>query len=488
MDIPKLYTPHDNQRIIHRSNARYRVAVCGRRFGKSALLLNEAIALALQVPQQIAWIILPLYRQAKEIYWVDPDITKYFMPYVQAGICKADKSELSLYFKHTNSWVRLKGSDSYDSLRGSGIDFIGWDEVADVKTEAFDVIEPALADSPNHRMLYVGTPKGLNHFHDFALKGDHNKIISDFGKQIKPHKDWETWHFTSYDNLAWPEESKEKQTFVDYINQKKLDAEELGKLSWFNQEYMASFEEGGGRFFPRWSFATHGLDRSIIPLEEYSVYGSMDWGRTAPFSHHLHTIIPVEYEGVNFKRIVTFKEEYSTGKSPHGQVEAIGNKFDYSRVRKILTDPSMMNPLSDGSMSITDQMIKAFEEIFGVRPSFKRGSRNRIARWAAMENWMRVAIDGLPYWMVTKDCPNLIRTIPMMIPDENDPEDLDTTLEDHAVDDVSEFLTWIKWVDSNIAGGVHQKQPRKYKDPMITKVDFDAFGRIKKGKRNYRPV
>lgn len=484
--IPKLYNPHANQRLIHQSKAKYRTVVAGRRFGKSALLINEAISLALQVKRQIAWIILPLYRQAKEIYWVDPDITKYFMPYVQAGICKADKSELSLYFKHTDSWVRLKGSDNFDSLRGSGIDFIGWDEVGDTKPEAFNTIEPALADSPNHRMLYIGTPKGLNHFHDFALKGDHRHLIPDFGKQIAPHKDWETWHFSSYDNLSWPVGSKEQVSFVAYIDEKKAEADEKGKLSWFNQEWMASFEEGAGRFFPKWSFNVHGLDRSIIPLSEYPVYGSMDWGRTAPFSHHLHTVIPVSYEGVNFKRIITFKEEYSTGKSPYDQVKTISKRFDYSNVQEILTDPSMMNPLSDGSMSITDQMIKAFEELIGESPSFKRGSRNRIARWAAMENWMRIAPDGLPYWMVTKDNPNLIRTIPMMMPDENNPEDLNTKLEDHAVDDVSEFLTWVKWVDGNV-GGVHQKQEKKVKQPMLTKLDLDAFGTIRKGKK-YRQV
>src|SRR3990167_5547653 len=247
--VLKLYTPHANQRIIHQSSARYRVVIAGRRFGKSALALNEAIALCMQVPRQIVWIVLPLYRQAKEIYWVDPDITKYFIPLVQAGICKADKSELSLYFRHTQSWIRIKGSDNYNSLRGSGIDLIIWDETADIKQEAFDVIEPALADSPNHRILYIGTPKGLNWFHDFDLQGNHQGVIPDFGKPIKPKDNWQTWHFTSFDNLAWEQGSVERKSFVDYINEKKREAEEKGKLGFWNQEWMASFEESAGRFF-----------------------------------------------------------------------------------------------------------------------------------------------------------------------------------------------------------------------------------------------
>jgi len=257
----KIYKPHENQLKIHLDQHRYRVVTAGRRFGKSALGLNEAINRCLEWKNQIAWIILPTYKQAKEVYWIDPDITKYFVPLMQSGQIKKNDSELSLKILQTNSWVRLKGSDNPDSLRGSGIDLIIWDEVADVKETAFQIILPALADSPDHKVLYIGTPKGLNWFHDFALRGDHGKIIPRFGKEIKVHEDWNTWHFTSYDNLAWPEGSRERKTFVKYIDNQRDEAEEKGKLAFFNQEYMASFEEAGGRFFPKWSYRTHVLEQ-----------------------------------------------------------------------------------------------------------------------------------------------------------------------------------------------------------------------------------
>jgi len=224
MNIPAIYTPHENQKLIHQSKARYRVVVAGRRFGKSALALNEALARAFQLKDQIIWIILPLFRQAKEVYWIDPDITKYFMPYLQAGLIKMDKNELSLHIISTNSWIRLKGSDNYDSLRGSGLDLIIWDEVADTKEDAFQAIAPALADSPRHRVLYIGTPKGLNHFHDFALYGNHSGTIPTFEKPLAVRPDWETWHFTSLDNASWPEGSYEREQFVAYINQQRMEA------------------------------------------------------------------------------------------------------------------------------------------------------------------------------------------------------------------------------------------------------------------------
>lgn len=465
-----LYQPHENQKKIHSSKARYRVVVAGRRFGKSALALNEALARAFQIPNQIIWIILPLFRQAKEVYWIDPDITRYFMPYVQAGLIKVDKNDLSLHVLSTNSWIRLKGSDNYDSLRGSGLDLTIWDEVADTKTEAFAAIAPALADSPNHRALYIGTPKGLNHFHDFALYGNHNGSIPTYEKPISTRPDWETWHFTSLDNVTWPQGSHEREQFERYIAEQRFEAEEKGKLAFFNQEYMASFEESAGRFFPKWTYKTHVLDSIFYPKEEYTRIASIDWGRTAPFAWYAHAIVPTEFEGKKFNRIITFKEVYGTDKSPYQQAEEITARIDYNTVRTTYCDPSMWKPLDDGSTSIIDQFKLAFEKLQKAKVTMLPASNKRVQRWTHMDELMRTAPDGLPYWMITKDCINLIRTIPLMVPDAHNMEDLDTTQEDHAIDAVSYGLQYIQIS----AVSHHPITPgagvRKIKDPRA--MDF----------------
>lgn len=459
-----LYQPHANQVLIHKSKAKYRVVVAGRRFGKSALGLNEALARAFQLKNQIIWIILPLFRQAKEIYWIDPDVTRYFMPYIQNGLIEMNKQELSLHVKSTNSWIRLKGSDNYDSLRGAGIDLIVWDETADVKEDAFDAIKPALADSPNHRMLYIGTPKGLNWFHDFAIRGDHRGIIPRFEKPITTNPNWESWHFTSYDNMSWPEGSYRRQKFVEYINEQRKEAEEKGKMAFFNQEYMASFEESAGRFFPKWSYKTHVLERSITPNASFEQYGSIDWGRQAPMAWYAHMIMPINWEGIKFNRVITFREQYDTNLSPYEHAEVIaGNiarqakgKIDYTKILKTKYDPSMDTPQSDGSQSVADQFRWAFEKLSGKPTVMEAASNKRVSRWAAMDNWMRTAPDGLPYWLITTDCPNLIRTIPLMVPDKNKIEDIDTTLEDHGVDSSGYFLQDVPWVDAH-AGVIRYK-------------------------------
>ena len=482
----QLYTPHANQIKIHESVAKYRVIVAGRRFGKSALALNEALARAIQLQNQVIWIILPQFKQAKEIYWIDPNLTKYYMPYVRAGLLEMNRSELSLHCIKTNSWIRLKGSDNYDSLRGSGLDLIIWDEIADVKEEAFDTIEPSLADSPNHKVLYVGTPKGLNWLHDFALKGDHKKVIPDFGKPIKPHPDWQTWHFTSYDNLAWPEGSPQRNAFVKFIEEKRKDAEEKGKLAFWTQEWMASFEVSAGRFFPQWYYSTHVYEGTIIPKEEFDVFESMDWGRTAPFAWYLHIRVPVNFEGLKFNRIFTIAELYGSGKSPYEwakEIIEVRKKFEINndQIKFIAIDPSMSDPLADGSASIKDQFNNAFEDLIDRRFLFKKGSKNRQARWASMDNWILTAADGIPYWIITTDCPNLIRTIPLMEPDPNDLEDINTDLEDHGVDSSSYFLPFIKWTEAKIEG-VMRPSAKKQKPAFRDFIELAEFEKIQKAK------
>ena len=71
--------------------------------------------------------------------------------------------------------------------------------------------------------------------------------------------------------------------------------------------------------------------------------------------------------------------------------------------------------------------------------------------------------------------------------DENNVEDVDTTGNDHWADALRYMLKHVKWINAK-AGGVHQKQEKPIKQPMLTKVDFDAFATIKRNKRTYREI
>jgi len=423
-------------------------------FGKSVLLLNEAISRCLQLEHQICWIILPQFSQAKEIYWVDPSVTQYYMPLVQHKVIERNRTDLSLHFLENDSWIRFKGSDYPDRLRGSGLDFLGFDETDDIKEEAFDVIAPALADSPNHETLYIGTPKGLRKLHDLALLGDHKQEVETFGKDIKPDPDYEYFHFTSYDNQTWPEKSIERKSFVKYIDDRKREAEEQGKSPWFHQEYMASFEEGAGRFFETWTARTHTIP-AFEPRRELLRVGGIDWGYAAPFVFLSSVVIKVVYDPLKhekefppFHRVITYRELSGTQVLPGEWAKRIYDSEPLDAFRYIRASHDMFKRGNDGSVSITDQMG---EEMGKYKFLIQEASKDRVGGWSVMRQWMSVAADGLPYWLITDSCRELKRTIPLQTYDENNLDDVDDKNHgiSHWIEAARYKLIHLKWIDSH---------------------------------------
>ena len=84
----------------------------------------------------------------------------------------------------TDGSICLRGADNYDSLRGEGLDFLILDEYAAIAPAAWtEVLRPALADRQG-RALFIGTPRGYNHFYDLYQ-----------GVQGLAH--WSTFQFTT---------------------------------------------------------------------------------------------------------------------------------------------------------------------------------------------------------------------------------------------------------------------------------------------------
>jgi phage terminase large subunit len=150
--------------MLYGSTYRFRVVVAGRRFGKTVLGVTECLYHAQKAPKQLVWYIAPTYRMAKELVWEE---LKEAIP--KENIAYKNESELSITLKNGGSKIVLKGADNPDTLRGKGLNFVVFDEVADISSETwFKVIYPALTDKQGHA-LFIGTPKGYNWFYDLFL-------------------------------------------------------------------------------------------------------------------------------------------------------------------------------------------------------------------------------------------------------------------------------------------------------------------------------
>ena len=115
-----------SQKIIAKDRHRFRVANCGRRFGKTILASEEIKAKAISSETRIAYI-APTYGQARDIIW--QVLVKEF----RNADAKINESRLEIEvnnIKGTTSLIQLKGWESIESLRGQKFHFIVIDEVA----------------------------------------------------------------------------------------------------------------------------------------------------------------------------------------------------------------------------------------------------------------------------------------------------------------------------------------------------------------------
>ena len=206
------------QQEVFSDDTRFKVVAAGRRCGKSRLAAWSMIIRALQNEKCTIFYVAPTQGQARDIMWSVIEDLAY--PVI------ASKHVNNMEFKLVNgSRISLKGADRPDTMRGVSLEYLVMDEYADMKPQVWEeVLRPALADRQGDA-LFIGTPKGRNHFYDLYVYADKSEDES-----------YKSWHFTSYNNETLKEEeiNLAKQSMSSYA---------------FRQEFMASFEALGSEIF-----------------------------------------------------------------------------------------------------------------------------------------------------------------------------------------------------------------------------------------------
>ena len=162
------YKPRPAQLQIHEAVDQHRfvVGVAHRRMGKTVAALNQLIKSSLENGQQsprYAYI-APTYSQAKRVAW------DYLTHFVRPLNAEANIAELRVDFLGRR--IQLYGSDNPDSLRGQYFDGVVLDEIGDQNPKIWnEIIRPSLADRKGY-CLFIGTPKGNNHFKDLFDRAD----------------------------------------------------------------------------------------------------------------------------------------------------------------------------------------------------------------------------------------------------------------------------------------------------------------------------
>lgn len=142
---------------------RFSVLVAHRRFGKTVLVVNHLLKMATlcDKPRGVFAYIGPLRNQAKNVAW---DYLKHYTAPLPSRVVNESELLVSVPSRGDGSKIRIFGADNPDALRGLYFDGVVLDEVAQMKSEVWEeVVRPALADR-NGRVVFIGTPKGVNLF------------------------------------------------------------------------------------------------------------------------------------------------------------------------------------------------------------------------------------------------------------------------------------------------------------------------------------
>lgn len=209
---------HDKQREVFDDNHRFKIVAAGRRFGKSRLAAWLLLIEALQSTSKDVFYVAPTYQQARDILWG-------LLKELGHEVIKSAHENTSVLTLVNNRKIYLKGADRPDTLRGVGLCFCVIDEYADIKPNVWEqILRPALADVQG-KALFIGTPKGRNHFYDLYKYAEGNK-----------DEEWTSFHYSSYDNPLIPAN--------------EIDAAKRSMSSFaFRQEFLASFEAASRDIF-----------------------------------------------------------------------------------------------------------------------------------------------------------------------------------------------------------------------------------------------
>lgn len=271
------YEPHRGQRAIHHSDARHRLAVAGRRMGKSQIGGHELTPEALYtytIADELReagirrefWIVGPEYSDSeKEFRVLYNDLERLEVPFDHPGTYNAPwAGQMTISLWDGAFIVDAKSAKYPGTLVGEGLSGVVMSEAAKLKPSVWHkYIRPTLADFRGWS-LFLTTPEGKNWLYKLWQRGQSNDPLD---------ADWESWRLPSWVNdIVFPL----GQDDPEILDMRRDMTEER-----FNQEIKALFTEFVGRVFKDFDEEIHVSDCVYRP--DRPLYAAVDFGWTNPF-------------------------------------------------------------------------------------------------------------------------------------------------------------------------------------------------------------
>ena len=294
------YKPHPKQWLYHDSQARFRVAVCGRRFGKSTMA-GKDVQPELFVPKKRFWIVGPTYDLGEKefrVIWDDLIIAQ------QLG---QDKRIKKAYNKRSGDmfiefpWqtrIEVRSADHPENLVGEKLDGVIMSEAAKHKVDTWErYLRPALADQRGWAD-FPTTPEGQNWIYKMWQFGQRPDL-----------PEYASWRFPSWDNLAvYP--LGEDDPEIELIKSTTIP-------EWYMQEVAADFTSFLGKIYPEFDEQNHVREVKYNP--NWKNYIAFDWGFVNPLA-------AIEFQVDPMDNIYIWREHYAPYKTLAEHLEIMGHR------------------------------------------------------------------------------------------------------------------------------------------------------------------
>lgn len=416
--------PNEKQRMFMLADKRHIAFGGARGGGKSWAVRAKAKLMCMRYP---GIRILIVRRTYPELYNNHINILRKEM----FGIAKYNDKEKIMTFPtgSTISFSYCAADKDLDRLQGVEYDIIFLDEatqLSEYQMRAIVACVRAVNDYPK-RVYYTCNPGGKGHSYIKRLFIDRK-----YNEGENP-SDYAFIQSLVTDNTALMEADPEYVRQLEALPEKLRKAWRYGDWNIFEGQFFEDFIDDPEHYEDRrW---THVIKPFDIP-STWKIYRSYDFGYNKPFSCAWWA---VDYDGVIYRIL----ELYGCTKNPDEGVKWTPEK-QFSEISRMerehkwlkgkqiqgVADPSIWDR-SRGD-SVADTASK-----YGIW--FTPGDNKRIAGWMQMHYRFAFDENGYPMMYIFENCKAFIRTLPLLVSSDTNPEDLDTAQEDHAADEARYF-------------------------------------------------
>lgn len=438
-----IWVPQEKQAIFQ-SRGEYEALYGGAAGGgKSDALLTEALR-QVHIPHYRGLILRKTYPQLSEL--IDRSREIYLRAYPKAKYNDSKHFWLfpggaKIYFgamQHTKDRI---------NYQGKRYDFIAFDELTHFTWDEYSYMFSRNRPSGNGTRVYIRSttnPGGIGHswvkerFITAAppltpIESKMNVVNPD-GKLITVSRNRIFVPSTVFDNKRLLENDPNYLANLSMLPEKEKNALLYGDWDSFSGQVFSEWKNDSAHYTDR--RFTHVIAPFEIP-KSWKIYRGFDFGYSKPFA--------VEWIAIDHdRRAYIIAELYGcTENADEGirltpqqiaeKIKTMEKEHPNLKGRRIhgIADPAIAK--AETGQSIADMM--AGEGIF-----FDFGDHERLPGKMQFHYRLAFDTDGIPMMYVFKNCRHFIRTVPNLVYDSTNVEDIDTRSEDHIYDCVRYVL------------------------------------------------